>query len=95
MCDVVPPFVQYENIMSYVDKLKSKLVHMHFIDGKNGSDDHLIPGEGEIPLKELMADLKESGYQGTVTLELVGKYINEPRLYTRRAIEQFRKIQEG
>jgi len=94
MCDVVPPFVEYENALSYLDKLGEKLVHIHFIDGKQGTDAHLIPGEGEIPLKEMLAEFTEAGYNGTMTLELVGAYMNEPRLYTRKAIGRFRELQE-
>ena len=37
--------------MAYFDKLGNKMDHMHIIDGENGSDTHLIPGEGNIPIK--------------------------------------------
>ena len=38
----------------------------------------------------MFIELKEANYQGTATLELVNGYINEPRLYARRAIENVR-----
>ncbi len=90
MCDLVPPFVQYESMLSYLDKLGEKMYHFHIIDGEQGTDNHIIPGEGAIPLRELFIELKEANYQGTATLELVNGYINEPRLYARRAIENVR-----
>lgn len=90
MCDLVPPYVQHESIMAYLDKLGDKMYHFHIIDGEQGTDSHIVPGEGSIPLKELFMELKEAGYQGTATLELVTGYINEPRLYARRAISQAR-----
>lgn len=90
MCDVVPPFVQHESIMAYIDKLGEKMYHMHIIDGDQGTDSHIVPGEGSIPLPELFKELKDVGYEKTATLELVTGYINEPRLYARRAIDNAR-----
>lgn len=91
MCDLVPPFVQYESIMAYLDKLGDKMYHFHIIDGNQGTDSHIVPGEGSIPLRELIMELKDNNYQGTATLELVTGYINEPRLYARRAINNIRE----
>lgn len=88
MCDLVPPFVQHESILAYLDKLGDKMYHFHIIDGEQGTDSHIVPGEGSIPLREFFMELKEAGYQGTATLELVTGYLNEPRLYARRAIDQ-------
>lgn len=90
MCDLVPPFVQHESILAYLDKLGDKMYHFHIIDGEQGTDSHIVPGEGSIPLPELMKELKDAGYNRTATLELVTGYINEPRLYARRAIDNVR-----
>lgn len=95
MCDIVPPYVQNESIMAYFDKLKDKMYHMHVIDSDGSSDTHIMPGEGSMPLKELMTEIKEISYQGTMTIELVTAYINEPRLYARRAINNVRALLEN
>ena len=92
MCDIVPPFVQHESIMAYFDKLGNKMDHMHIIDGENGSDTHLIPGEGNIPIKEMLYEMKRIGYDKTATPELVTNYINEPRFYAKRAIDNMREL---
>ena len=92
MCDIDPPFVQHESIMAYFDKLGNKMDHMHIIDGENGSDTHLIPGEGNIPIKEMLYEMKRIGYDKTATLELVTNYINEPRFYAKRAIDNMREL---
>ena len=92
MCDIVPPFVQHESIMAYFDKLRNKIDHMHIIDGENGSDTHMIPGEGNIPIKEMLYEMKRIGYDKTATLELVTNYINEPRFYAKRAIDNMREL---
>ena len=92
MCDLVPPYVQHESIMAYFDKLGKKMDHMHIIDGEQGTDSHIVPGEGSIPLPELFCELKRAGYDGTATLELVTGYINEPRMYARRAVNNVRAM---
>ena len=92
MCDLVPPFVQHESIMAYFDKLGAKMDHLHIIDGEQGTDSHILPGEGSMPLGELFCELKRIGYEGTATLELVTGYINEPRFYARRAVNNVRAM---
>ncbi|MDC7237723.1 MAG: fructoselysine 3-epimerase [Sphaerochaetaceae bacterium] len=92
MCDIVPPFVQHESIMAYFDKLEDKMHHMHIIDGVQGSDSHIVPCEGSIPLKELVYELKRINYQKSATLELVTGYINEPRMYSKRSIDNIRSL---
>ena len=92
MCDIVPPYTQHESIMDYFDKLGDKMYHLHLIDGRHDSDDHVMPGEGEIPLPELIKELKEINYDKTATIELVTGYINEPRFYARRAIDNVRAM---
>ena len=94
MCDLVPPFVQHESMLDYLDKLGDKMYHFHIIDGEQGTDSHIVPGEGAIPLRELFMELKDSGYDRTATIELVTGYINDPRLYARRAIDQVRGYME-
>jgi len=94
MCDVVPPYVQHESIMSYFKKLGKNLKHLHIIDSDGKSDTHLMPGDGNIPLKELMDEISGFGYKEGATIELVTAYINEPSLYARRAIDRFKKITE-
>lgn len=92
MCDIVPPFTQQESIMDYFDKLGDKMYHMHLIDGMHDSDSHVMPGEGEIPMPELIKELKNINYNRTATIELVTGYINEPRFYARRAVDNVRNM---
>lgn len=92
MVDTVAPYTQCESIMDYFDKLGDKMYHMHLVDGVSDSDSHIIPGEGQIPFPELIKELKEIDYKGTATIELVTNYINEPRMYARRAIDNVRAM---
>ena len=92
MLDTVAPFSHGENIMSYFDKLGDKVDHIHLIDGMSGSDSHMVPGTGDIPLELFIQELKEIKYQKTATIELVTNYLNEPRLYAKMAIDNVRKM---
>ena len=78
--------------MAYFDKLGAKMDHLHIIDGEQGTDSHILPGEGSMSLGELFCELKRIGYEGTATLELVTGYINEPRFYARRAVNNVRAM---
>ena len=94
MCDVVPPFIHRESIMAYFDKLGDKMYHLHIIDSDSTTMAHLIPGEGDMPFREMMAEIEDIGFAGTATIELVSAYVNEPRFYARRAIDNLRRIME-
>lgn len=92
MMDIVPPFQQQEQMMSYFSKLGEKLYHLHIIDSDGSSDSHVMPGEGVLPMKELLEEIRDLPYEGTATIELVTGYINEPRLYAKRAIRNVRAM---
>jgi len=92
MCDICAPFVQHEPIMSYFEKLGSKVLHVHFIDSDGSSETHYVPGDGQIPLKQLAYEIENEGYQGYCTIELVTSYINEPSLYSALAIERVKEF---
>ena len=78
---------------NYLDLLGKKLAHLHLVDSDGHSDDHLIPGDGILPLPELLRELAERGYQGKATNELVTAYLSEPALYARRALERVRAME--
>lgn len=92
MCDICPPFCNREPIMTYFKKIGPKLHHFHIIDSDGQSDSHMLPGDGNIPLKQLLQEMKAVGYEGYCTIELVIGYINEPSLYAALAIERVRGL---
>lgn len=96
MCDIVPPFQQQEQITSYFNKLGDKLYHLHIIDSNGVDDSHVMPGEGVLPMPELMKEIQDYyHYERTATIELVTGYINEPRLYAKRAINNVKAMLEA
>ena len=78
--------------MSYFSKLGEKMYHLHIIDSDGTSDAHVMPGEGVLPMKELLEEIRDLPYERTATIELVTGYINEPRLYAKRAINNVKAM---
>lgn len=87
MCDVVVPFIEQEPAMDYFEKLGSRMGHLHLVDSDGTSETHVIPGDGVMPLKELLCAIREYGYTGRATIELVTAYLKEPSLYAKRAVD--------
>lgn len=92
MMDIVPPYLQQEQMMSYFTLLGDKLYHLHIPDSNGTDATHLAPGEGVMPYKELIHEIRDIPYKRTATIELVTNYINEPRLYAKRAINNVRAM---
>jgi protein FrlC len=92
MCDVVPPFCNGEPIMSYFEKLGSRLRHMHVVDSDGHSDTHLMPGDGKIPLRQLFREIETANYDGYCTIELVTAYMNDPSLGAALAMGRIREL---
>ena len=88
MCDLVVPFVQKEDPADYARELKGRMRHMHLVDSDGLSETHLIPGEGIMPLAEILQSMRAAGYDGTATIELVTHYIETPSASARRALEK-------
>jgi sugar phosphate isomerase/epimerase len=54
-----------------IRKLGSRLSHVHLTDGTpNGKDEHLLPGQGTQRCAETLQYLSETGYTGTVAIEV-------------------------
>ena len=92
MCDLAVPFSVREPVMNYFELLGSRIEHLHIIDNDGVSDGHLVPGEGVMPLKEILQEIKDFGYDGTATIELVTAYIHEPSVYAKRAVDNLRTM---
>ena len=92
MCDICPPFNNQEPIMSYFDKLGDKVRHMHIIASDGRSDGHMMPGDANITLRQLVRAIQARNYQHFCTIELVMMYMNEPSLYSELAIERVREL---
>jgi sugar phosphate isomerase/epimerase len=58
--------------------LGDRLVHIHLADGSGSArDEHLVPGRGTQPCGELLEFLAESGYGGSIIVEVSTRRVDE------------------
>ena len=68
------------------DKFKNRIFAVHLHDNDKSGDLHLIPFDGTLNWKKVIKNLKESNYNGPITLELCYRYE-----YLKMGIENFYK----
>lgn len=71
-------FVNRESLVDCVSLLKGVPYHIHIDDNNGVSDQHKIPGEGELDFLPFLKELKKSNYDGFLTVELGWDYTLEP-----------------
>ena len=92
MLDLAAPFTSREPICAYFEKMGSDVKHIHFVDCESSSEDHLIPGDGEMDFPRIVSYLKEVGYDGYLSLELFSRYANEPDFSAERGYKVIRGL---
>lgn len=92
MLDLACPLIAREPVVEYFNKLGKDIVHIHFIDAKSDSEDHLIPGDGEMDFGGIVKTLREVGYDGYLSLELFSRYEREPEYAAASAIKIYRTL---
>ncbi|MBC7319425.1 sugar phosphate isomerase/epimerase [bacterium] len=95
--DVWHPYRSGESPKETVKYLKPYLRHMHIKDAKRIGEDWqlVLPGEGDIPLKEIVDLLKEIDYQGYLSFEWEKMWhpeIPEPEVSFPRYVEYMRAM---
>lgn len=92
MLDLACPLTCREPICSYFEKMGKDVKHIHFIDCESTSEDHLIPGDGEMDFPRIVKYLKEINYDGYLSLELFSRYENEPDFSAERGYQVIRSL---
>jgi len=72
-------------ILSFIERYGDRLGHVHVSDNRGRSDDHLPIGAGNIDFPAVVAALKATGYDQTVTFEV----FTGDRSYVRHCREKF------
>lgn len=81
--DTVAMGVAGETPRQWFERLGSKIVHCHFVDGRPYG--HLVWGDGLFPLERYIDVLNEFGYEGYLGQEITdGRYYDEPQLADKR-----------
>lgn len=99
MCDTVVPFLAacrgqgHETIDTYFDALGPRLRHIHMTDCNGLNEEHILPGEGIAPLREMLAALGRRSYEGYVTIELVDLYRADPSRYAALSLDHMRALE--
>ncbi len=80
----------YSPALDLLGSYGDKLIALHLHDNDGASDQHMIPGEGTINWKALLARLSATGYQGPVSLEVISEFSPldaglEPDAFLRKA----------
>lgn len=94
MTDLAVPFTTGEPAAEYVRRLGERFQYLHIIDNDGVSDSHILPGDGCLPLKEVLWEIRQAGYDGQATIELVTGYLKEPSVYAGLAIKRVRGLLE-
>ena len=76
MIDTVAVRVAGETPAQWFATFGSDIVHCHFIDGAPSG--HCAWGDGESSLTETLEAFAQYNYQGYYTVELGGRYLNDP-----------------
>lgn len=56
--------------MDFLDEFAAEVIHFHFSDNESSSDQHLIPGTGNIAWSQILNRIKELNFTGQCVLEL-------------------------
>ena len=59
-----------DNHAVFCDHLAEHIAHVHFSDNRGKADNHMPLGVGSIDWERAVASLKNTGYDGTITLEV-------------------------
>ena len=59
-----------KRILDFIEKLGTRIGHIHVSDNSGKKDEHLPVGKGTVPFPKIIRVLKKAGYQNTVTLEI-------------------------
>ncbi|MBQ3321484.1 MAG: TIM barrel protein [Firmicutes bacterium] len=92
MCDVVVPFVQGEDPAEYRRILGPKMQHLHLTDSNGVDESHILPRDGIMDLRNILQSFRSAGYDGTVTIELVTNYMDDPTSASALAIRRIKEL---
>ena len=75
----------------FIELFADRIGHVHASDNNSWHDEHLALGKGSAPVAQIVRELKLSGYEGTLTLEL----FDQSRYETRVSLRKMREMWEA
>jgi sugar phosphate isomerase/epimerase len=90
--DVGHAFCVREDLPKAIARLAPQIRHYHFEDiAETRVHHHLVPGMGAIDFAEVIRAIRQTGYDGWLTVELY-PFIDDPDAAARRALEVLRPL---
>ena len=62
-------------------------------DSDGHTENHILPGHGIAPLKDMLSTLRRRGYEGYITIELVSMYLSAPTYCAEAALAHMRRLE--
>ncbi|PKL21415.1 MAG: endonuclease [Spirochaetae bacterium HGW-Spirochaetae-4] len=91
LLDTIPMALAGEEPADYLDTFEKKLFHIHFIDG--APHGHLAWGDGILDAQEYLRQIKDSGYSGSLSLEITdARYSGNPFPAFRQSVDRLKAI---
>ena len=85
-------FVSRESLTDAVAKTANIPCHWHIDDNLGASDDHLVPGEGRMEYAAFLRALLQSGYAGSLAVELGFNYTADPDAAALKSLLTLRRM---
>lgn len=89
LMDTIPVVLSGDTITAYGEAFGDDLAHIHFLDGDGRTSAHLAWGHGVFSPESFAKEIEAIGYDGYLTLELIGPQYNwDPEKGTRDSLER-------
>ncbi|VXC31011.1 Protein FrlC [Arthrobacter sp. 9V] len=87
--DTVAMAAAHEHVRDYAEAFGEGIKHVHLVDG--APTGHLAWGDGFLDLEEILRELSQLNYRGTLTFELFGdgSYALDPRAAVTQCLDAF------
>lgn len=92
MMDTVTPIVNREAYAHHFARLGDQIDYIHFVDSNGVNEGHLLLGTGVIDLPGLANQIKASGYDGWLCIEIIGRYIRQPESYAEGELRKLKQL---
>ena len=89
--DVGHAWLTDRDLLQSVEALAPFLLHVHWEDFPAGEHKHLVPGQGDMPLRALHEKLLEVGYDGYYTIDLFN-IADDPVRYAEESLVATREL---
>ena len=66
-----------KRLVRFVKQFADKIGHVHISDNRGKKDDHFAVGLGTVNFQDFLKQLKLTGYDDTITLEIFSEKVND------------------